>query len=286
MIPVAFEYTRPSTVDEALASLKAGGEDAKIMGGGQSLMPVLRLRMAAPSVVVDCSRIDEMIGICEDDTHVIIGAATTHHAVMNDPLVKKYVPLLAEVTSTVADPAIRHRGTLGGALAHADPAGDQPSAAQALNAKFLIAGPGGRRTVDAKDFFVDYFTTAVGPDEILVSVAFPKLGDDWGYHYEKFNRTAQAWAMVGVAAAVRMEGGKIAEARVALTNMAPTSVRASQTEAALAGASSLAEIASAAALAAEGTSPTSDIHADAEYRRHLAQVLTKRAVAQAAGIAA
>lgn len=285
MIPVAFEYTRPSTVDEALASLKAGGEDAKIMGGGQSLMPVLRLRMAAPSVVVDCSRIDEMIGICEDDTHVIIGAATTHHAVMNDPLVKKYVPLLAEVTSTVADPAIRHRGTLGGALAHADPAGDQPSAAQALNAKFLIAGPGGRRTVDAKDFFVDYFTTAVGPDEILVSVAFPKLGDGWSFHYEKFNRTAQAWAMVGVAAAVRMEGGKIAEARVALTNMAPTSVRASQTEAALAGASSLAEIASAAALAAEGTSPTSDIHADAEYRRHLAQVLTKRAVAKAAGIA-
>lgn len=285
MIPVAFEYTRPSTVDEALASLKAGGEDAKIMGGGQSLMPVLRLRMAAPSVVVDCSRIDEMIGICEDDTHVIIGAATTHHAVMNDPLVTKHVPLLAEVTSTVADPAIRHRGTLGGALAHADPAGDQPSAAQALNAKFLIAGPSGRRTVDAKDFFVDYFTTAVGPDEILVSVAFPKLGDGWGYHYEKFNRTAQAWAMVGVAAAVRMEGGKIAEARVALTNMAPTSVRASQTEAALAGASSLAEIATAAALAAEGTNPTSDIHADAEYRKHLAQVLTKRAVAAAAGIA-
>lgn len=284
MIPVAFDYTRPSTVDEALASLKAGGEDAKILGGGQSLMPVLRLRMAAPSVVVDCSRIDEMIGVCEDDTHVIIGAATTHHAVMNDPLVQKYVPLLAEVTATVADPAIRHRGTLGGALAHADPAGDQPSAAQALDAMFLIAGPGGRRTVDAKDFFVDYFTTAVGPDEILVSVAFPKLGDGWGYHYEKFNRTAQAWAMVGVAAAVRMEGGKIAEARVALTNMAPTSVRASQTEAALAGASSLAEIAAAAALAAEGTSPTTDIHADAEYRKHLAQVLTKRAVSKAAGI--
>jgi len=284
MIPVAFDYARPTTVDEAIAALQAGGEDAKILGGGQSLMPVLRLRMASPSVVVDTTRIDEMKGITDNGDSITIGAGETHHAVMNHPLVKEHVALLAQATGTVADPQIRHRGTVGGALAHADPAGDLPAVARALDAQFTIAGPSGRRTVSAEEFFQDYFTTAVGPDEVLVSMTFPKYGSGWGTHYEKFNRTAQAWAIVGVAAAVRMEGGKIAEARVGLTNVGPTPVRASAVEAALVGASSLAEIEAAAAHAAEGTSPTSDIHAEADYREHLARVLTKRAVAQAAGL--
>ncbi len=282
MIPVAFEYVRPGTVDEALRALAAGGDEPKILAGGQSLMPALRLRLAGPSTLVDCSGIDEMIGVTEDASSVTIGAATTHYAVMKNAAVQASVPLLAQATATVADPAIRHRGTLGGSLAHADPAGDLPAVARALDAAFTIAGPGSRRTVGAADFFVDYFTTAVGDDEVLVSVTFPKL-PGWGTHYEKFNRTAQAWAIVGVAAAVRLDGSTIAEARVALTNMGPTAVRASAVEAALVGANSAQAVAAAAEKAAEGCRPTSDIHAQADYREHLARVLTKRAVLAATG---
>jgi carbon-monoxide dehydrogenase medium subunit len=283
MIPAAFDYVRPATVDEAVAALSAGGEDAKVLGGGQSLMPVLRLRMGAPSVLVDTTRIDELKGIADTGDAIVIGAGVTHDEVERSPLVREHVGLLAKATAAVADRQIRHRGTLGGALAHADPAGDQPGTALALDASFTIAGPGGRRTVPAASFFVDYFTTAVQPDEILVSVAFPKT-TGWGSHYEKLNRTAQAWAIVGAAATVRMDGGAIAEARIGLTNMGPGPVRASGVEAALVGASSLADIAAAAERATEGTAATSDIHAQADYREHLARVLTRRAVAAAAGL--
>ena len=283
MIPATFDYVRPSTVDEAVAALVAGGEDAKILGGGQSLMPVLRLRMGEPTVVVDTTRIDELKGITDTGSAIVIGAGVTHDEVEKSALVREHVGLLAAVTAAVADRQIRHRGTLGGAMAHADPAGDQPGTALALDATFTIAGPGGRRTVPASEFFVDYFTTAVGPDEVLVNVSFPKY-TGWGSNYQKLNRTAQAWAIVGAAAAVRMDGGSIAEARIGLTNMGPSPVRASAVEAALVGASSLEAIAAAAEHAAEGTSPNSDIHAEAAYREHLARVLTKRAVAAAAGI--
>lgn len=284
MIPAAFDYVRPSTVDEAVAALVAGGEDAKVLGGGQSFIPVLRLRMGAPSVVVDTTRIDELKGISDTGDDIVIGAGVTHDEVEKSPLVRENLSLLAKVTATVADRQIRHRGTLGGALAHADPAADQPGTALALDASFTIAGPGGRRTVPASEFFVDYFTTAVGPDEVLVSVSFPKYAG-WGAHYEKFNRTAQSWAIVGVAATVRMDGGAIAEARIGLTSMGPGPVRASTVEAALVGASTLEAIAAAAQSATDGTSPTSDIHGDSSYREHLARVLTRRAVAKAAGIA-
>lgn len=284
MIPATFDYVRPATVDEAVAALVAGGEDAKVLGGGQSLMPVLRLRMGAPTVVVDTTRIDEMKGITDSGDAIVIGAGVTHDEVEKSALVREHVALLSTVTAAVADRQIRHRGTVGGAMAHADPAGDQPGTALALDATFTIAGPGGRRTVAAADFFEDYFTTAVGPDEILVSMSVPKY-TGWGAHYEKLNRTAQAWAIVGAAATVRMDGGSIAEARIGLTNMGPTPVRASAVEAALVGASSLDAIAAAAEQAAVGTSPNSDIHAEAAYREHLARVLTKRAVAKAAGLA-
>ncbi len=283
MIPAKFDYVRPSTVDEAVAALVAGGEDAKVLGGGQSLMPVLRLRMGEPSVIVDTTRIDEMKGITDAGDSIVIGAGATHDDVAKSPLVREHVALLAKATEHVADRQIRHRGTMGGAMAHSDPAGDQPPVALALGASFTIAGPSGRRTVPASEFFVDYFTTAVGPDEILVSVSFPKH-TGWGAHYEKFQRTAQAWAIVGVAAAVRMDGGSIAEARIGLTNMGPGPVRATAVEQALVGAASLDAIAAAASQAAEGTSPNSDIHADADYREHLARVLTRRAVASAAGL--
>ena len=284
MIPVEFDYVRPDSVDAAVAALAAGGEDAKVMAGGQSLMPVLRLRLGAPSLVVDCSRIDELTGINVAAGSITIGAAVTHHTVMTDARIRAGAPLLGLATETVADPAIRHRGTLGGALAHADPAGDLPAVAVALDAQFTIAGPSGRRTVGASDFFVDYFTTSVNPDEVLVSVTFPILGEGWGYHYEKFNRTAQSWAIVGVAAAVKVQSKVIAEARVGLTNMGPTPVRASTTEVALVGATSVDEIEAACVHAADGTRPTSDLHADADFREHLARVLTRRSVARAAGM--
>lgn len=282
MIPATFGYTRASTIDDAVAAL-ASSDDAKVLGGGQSLLPVLRLRLNAPELVVDCSGIDELKSIDGSGDRVVIGSGATHHAVMNDPAVTSSVPLLAQATATVADPQIRHRGTVGGALAHADPRADQPPVALALDAEFTIAGPGGRRTVPAAEFFVGPFETAVGEDELLVSASFPKY-DGWGSHYEKFNRTAQAWSIVGVGAAVRMDSGSIAEVRIGLANVGGTPMRASATEQALVGASSMAEIEAACAQAADGLEPFADEDADVEFRKHLVTVLTKRAVARAAGI--
>ena len=285
MIPSAFDYVRATTVDEAVAALVAGGDDVKVISGGQSLVPVLRLRLSHPSLIVDVSKIDEMRTIVDEGSSLLIGAAVTTDALIKDARVQADVPLLAMTAATVADPAIRHRGTFGGSCAHADPAGDLPTVAQALDAEFVIAGSGGRRTVAARDFFVDYFTTAVGPDEVLVAVRVPKLGAGWGANYQKFQRTAQAWAIVGVAASVKTEGGIITGARIALTNMGATPIRASSVETALIGGPATTEaIKAASASAADGTRPTSDTHAQAEFRSHLARVHTARAVAKAAGI--
>ena len=285
MIPASFEYARPTTVDEALQAIADGGDDVKIMAGGQSLIPVMRLRLAAPETVVDLSRVTELRGVRDDGDAIVIGAMATHHDVMTDPLVLQYAPLIAEATETVADRQVRARGTFGGALAHADPAGDLPAVALALDAEFVIVGPEGRRTVPASDFFVDYLTTALEEGELLVEIRVPKLAGEWGMRYEKFNRVAQAWSIVAVAAVVRREDGHIAEARIGLTNMGSTPLRASAVEAALAGADASPEtIAAAARSAAEGTSPSSDLNGQADYREHLAQVLTRRAVTAAAGL--
>jgi aerobic carbon-monoxide dehydrogenase medium subunit len=282
VIPAAFDYVAPSTVDEAVRALAAAGEDAKVLGGGQSLLPVLRMRLAEPTTLVDLGRIAELRGVREDGDALVIGAMTTHYDVRRDPLVREHATLLAAATDTVADPQIRHRGTFGGSLAHADPAGDLLAPALALDAEFVVAGPGGRRTVAASDFFVDFFTTALAPDEVLVEVRVPKY-TGWGAHYEKFNRVAQAWSIVAVAAAVRVVDGKFAEVRVGLTNMGATPVRARSVEAALVGQPATAGAVRAAAVtAAEGTNPTSDANADADFRRHLATVLTSRAVLAAA----
>jgi carbon-monoxide dehydrogenase medium subunit len=284
VIPAGFDYIRAKTAADAVAALGTS-DDAKILGGGQSLIPILRLRLATPELIVDVSGVAEMNGVREDGDAIVIGAATTHHDVMSSDLVRTHAPLLAQATETVADPQVRHRGTFGGAIAHADPAGDLPGVALVHGATMTIAGPGGTREVAASDFFLDYLTTAVGEDEVLVSVRLPKLGAGWGTHYEKFNRVAQAWSIVAVAAAVRRENGSIAEARVALTNMGPTHLRAAATEAALAGAAAdVGAIDAAARQAAEGTNPTSDLNAQADYRAHLARVLTGRAVAKAAGL--
>jgi aerobic carbon-monoxide dehydrogenase medium subunit len=283
MLPSSFEYHRPTTIDEALDLLASLGDDAKVLAGGQSLIPVLRLRLAAPEVIVDVGRIEELRGVRDDGDAIVIGAMTPHHTIEKDALVREHAALIALATETVADPQVRHRGTFGGALAHADPAGDLPAPAVALGAEFVIAGPGGRRTVAAADFFEDLFTTALGEDDLLVEVRVPKH-TGWGAHYEKFTRVHQQWSIVGVAAAVRVEGGSIAEARVALTNMGSTPVRAGAVEQALVGQAPTAEaVRSAAAQAADGTSPPSDANGDADYRRHLATVLTGRAVLAAAG---
>jgi len=283
MIPTAFDYTRPSTLDEAVSALASAGEDAKVLGGGQSLLPVLRLRLAAPTMLVDLGGIGELAGVREDGDALVIGAMTTHDAVVRDALVRRYAPLVAQATETVGDRQVRHLGTFGGSLSHADPAGDLPAVALALDAEMVVAGASGRRTVPAAEFFLDYLTSALGPDEILVEVRLPKR-EGWGSQYEKFNRMAQSWAIVGVAATVRRENGSIAEARVALTNMGSTPVRASAVEAALVGQPATAEsFASASARAAEGAQPSGDVSASAEYRTHLAGVLTRRAVAAAAG---
>jgi carbon-monoxide dehydrogenase medium subunit len=282
VIPAEFDYVRAGSVDEAVSALRENGDDAKVMAGGQSLIPLLRLRLAYPSVVVDVGRVSEMRGVREDGDHLVIGAMTTHYEVIHDPLIREHAGLIAEATETVADPAVRHRGTFGGSLAHADPAGDLPAVALALGAEFVVAGSGGRRTVAAADFFVDYLQTAIAPDEVLVEVRVPKLGAGWGYRYEKFHRVAQSWAIVGVAAAVRRDNGSIAEARVALTNMGATPIRAAGVEEALAGAS-LDAVATASERATEGASPPSDLNGKADYREHLARVLTRRAVTAAAG---
>jgi carbon-monoxide dehydrogenase medium subunit len=281
MIPVSFDYTRPSTVDEAVAALRDAGEDAKVLAGGQSLIPVLRLRLAAPTTVVDLGGVPDLVGVREDGESLVIGAMTSHATVASHRLVRQHAPLVAQAAGSIGDPQVRHLGTFGGSLAHADPAGDLPSVAVALDAVMVVAGEGGRREVPASEFFTDYLTTVLEPTDVLVEVRVPKL-TGWGTHYEKFNRVAQAWAIVGVAAAVRRDNGAIAEARVALTNMGPTPVRATAVEQALVGGGA-DSLAAACEAAAEGTSPSDDVTASADYRRHLARVLTRRAVTAAAG---
>ena len=283
MIPAAFDYIRPESVSEAVSALGSAGEDAKVLAGGQSLIPLLRLRMAYPSVLVDLGRVPELRGVREDGDAIVIGAMTTHDAVMHDALVNRYAPLIARTTATVADPQVRHRGTFGGALAHADPAGDLGAVTLALDAEFVASGPNGERRIAAADFFRYYLSTALSPDEILTAVRIPKRyspDDGWGHYYEKFNRVAQAWSIVGVAALVRLDGGEtIAEARIGLTNMGATPLRASAVEQALIGSAvSAGAVDAAAEHAADGTSPATDLSGGADYREHLAQVLTKRAV--------
>jgi carbon-monoxide dehydrogenase medium subunit len=284
VIPAQFDYVAPATVEEALSALAEAGDDAKIIAGGQSLLPVLRMRLNVPTVLVDLGKIEALRGVREEGDALVIGAMTTHATVLDDPLVKEHASLLSKAVEHLADPQIRHRGTFGGALAHADPAGDMGAPALALGASFVVAGSGGTRTVAADDFFEDLFTTAVGDGEILTEIRVPKH-TGWGAHYEKFVRVAHQWPIVAVAAAVKVDGGTISEARVGLTNMGSTPLRARAVESALVGQPATDEaVRAAAAQAAEGTNPPSDLNGDANYRRHLATVLTRRAVLAAAGV--
>jgi carbon-monoxide dehydrogenase medium subunit len=284
MIPAQFDNVAPGSVEEALAALAEAGEDAKLIAGGQSLLPVLRMRLNAPSTVIDLGKIESLRGIRDEGDALVVGAMTTHHDVLGNALVRENAAVITKAVEQLADPQVRHRGTFGGALAHADPAGDLGAPTLALDAEFVIQGSSGSRTVPAADFFVDLFTTAIGEDEILTAVRIPKRAG-WGGHYEKFVRVAHQWPIVAVAAAVKVDGGTISEARVGLTNMGSTPLRARAVEQALVGQPATdAAVRSAAAAAAEGTNPPSDLNGDADYRRHLATVLTRRAVLAAAGV--
>jgi carbon-monoxide dehydrogenase medium subunit len=293
MIPAKFEYVRPDSLAAAVGALAEAGEDAKVLAGGQSLLPLLRLRLAYPALLVDVGRLSELRGVRDLGDTLALGAMTTHHEVATDPLIREHCGLIAEAAGTVADPAVRHRGTLGGSLAHADPAGDLPAVMVALGAELVATGPGGERVIPAAEFFVDYMTSSLSDDEILTEVRIPKGWHDWTYRYEKFHRTAQAWAIVGVACLVRAAGaqvpsagdGAVAEARIGLTNVGPVPVRATAVERAVAGAARTREALRAAAEhAAEGLNPPGDLHGSAEYRRHLTRVLTARALYAAAGV--
>ncbi|WP_199434615.1 FAD binding domain-containing protein [Qaidamihabitans albus] len=270
MIPVQFGYRRASSVDEALALLAEHGDDAKLLAGGHSLLPLMKLRLAAPEVLVDIAPVEELHHVRIDGEDVVIGALARYHDLQGDEVLREHAPLLAHVAGVVGDQQVRHRGTIGGSIAHADPAADLPAAILASDAVLVARGQEGERRIPAADFFLGPFTTSLTPEELLTEIRVPRqTGLGWGF--EKFTRRAIDWAIVGVAVS-----GK----RVGLINMGGTPVRASAAEEALARGASVAE---AAELAAEGTSPPDEPHATTEYRRHLARVLTARALETSAG---
>ncbi len=282
MIPVAFDYEVAESVDHAIELLGQHGEDAKLVAGGHSLLPLMRLRLAAPTVLIDLDRLEDLRYVREEGDHLSIGALTRHRQVHNNELVQEHCGILGYTAGLLGDPSVQHRGTIGGALAHGDPSGDLPSVIRALDGEIVVQGPDSGRTVSAEDFFVDYLYTALEPQEVVTEIRVPKLGSNTGWSYKKFSRRSQDWAIVGVAAVVEKGNGGISSARVGLTSMGSTPIRATAVEEALAGASADG-VAEATNAADEGTSPASDDAASAEFRRHLARVWTRRAVEEALG---
>ncbi len=278
MIPGSFDYEVAESVDHALELLRTK-EDAKLIAGGHSLLPLMKLRLAAPGTLVDIGRLSDLRGVRDAGDHLAIGGLTRHHDLNNDPLAKQHCPLISYTAGLVGDPQVRHRGTIGGSLAHGDPASDLPTICLALDAVIVSRGAGGERTIPAGEFFNGFFETALAEDEIITEVRVPKTGDA-GWSYLKFHQRALDWATVGVAAVVGTSNGTISGARIAFTNMGHTPLRASAAEAALSGAPRDA-VARAVQNADEGTDPPSDTWASADFRRHLARVLTGRAVEEA-----
>ena len=279
MIPLAFDYEVAESVDHAIELLGQHGEEAKLLAGGHSLLPIMKLRLAAPTVLVDLGRLSDLNYVRDEGDHLAIGAMTRQCDLERDETLQQHNGLVAYTASLVGDPSVRHRGTIGGSISHGDAASDMPSALLALDATFVVRGPNGERTVAAGDFFQDYLQTVLEPDEVLTEIRVPKL-QGAGWSYKKFNRRAQDWAVVGAAAVVERSNGTIGSARIGLTNMGSTPLRATAAESALSGADPSA-VAEATGSADEGTSPSSDIAASAEYRRHLARVLSRRAVEEA-----
>jgi aerobic carbon-monoxide dehydrogenase medium subunit len=279
VIPAEFDYVRPASVDEALAALRGGGEDAKILAGGHSLLPLMKLRLAAPTLLVDLGGVPGLSGIERANGGWRIGAMTTHAAMER----QTDLGLASKVASTIADPQVRHRGTLGGSLAHGDPASDQLAILLAYEGTVVVRGESGEREVAAADLFQDYLTTAVGDGEVLTEIRLPAM-DGYGFGYQKFNRRKEDWAMAAVGALVKKAAdGSCEDVRVGLTHMSSVPLRATAVEQTLRGRPLDADsIAAAAEQAAEGTEPPADLNASADYKRHLARVLTKRALTDAA----
>lgn len=280
MIPARFDYDVAESVDDAIEQLEAGGGDAKLLAGGHSLIPALKLRIARPAKLVDIGRLADLAYVRDGGTHIAIGALSRHAAVAADALLAEHCPIVSHTAGQIGDPQVRHRGTLGGTLSHGDPASDMPAVMLALGAELVARGKGGERVIPATEFFTGVFQTALAPDEMLVEARVPKLAASTGWAYVKAHRRAQDWATVGVAALVHRDNGSIAGASIGLVNMGGTPLRAKATEDALAGGSSAAD---AAALVTDGTEPPSDQAGSSEYRAHLARVIARRALEQALG---
>lgn len=273
MIPAAFDYERPTSLDAAVDALARYGEDAKLLAGGHSLLPLMKLRLATPSVLVDIGRLQDLAYIRTEGSEVRIGALTKHCDVETSEVLREAAPLLAHVAGQVGDPQVRHRGTIGGSLAHGDPASDLPAAVLALRGSLVVRGPGGERVIAADDFFTGFLETALAPDEVVTEIRVPAAAGA-GWSFQKFNRRAQDWAIVGVAAVLNGAAG------IGLVNMGSAPVRSTGAEAALGSGASAAD---AAARADEGLDPPADLNATADYRRHLSRVLTRRAIQEAGG---
>jgi carbon-monoxide dehydrogenase medium subunit len=279
MIPAAFEYRAPESLEEVIRELQENGEDAKLLAGGHSLIPLMKLRLAAPSLLVDLRKVPGLHSVQRQNGDWRIGAMTPHAVLEHSP----ELGVVSTVAATIADPQVRNRGTIGGSLAHGDSASDLPAAMLITEAEVTLQGQGGQRTVAAADLFQDYLTTSVAEDEVLTEIRVPAL-DGYGAAYQKFNRRSEDWAMVGVCAVVKANGSTCEDVRIGLTNMGSTPLRAKAVEDALRGQELSPEnIAKAAELAAEGARPAGDLNASTEYKQHLARVLTRRAITDALG---
>jgi carbon-monoxide dehydrogenase medium subunit len=281
MIPAEFDYTAPDTLEEAIQAVTDGGEDAKLLAGGHSLLPLMKLRLAAPTLLVDLRKVPGLHGIQRENGNWRIGALTPHAALEHTP----DLGIVSKTAGTIADPQVRNRGTIGGSLAHGDPASDLPAVMLICDASVTLQGAGGnQRSVAANDLFRNYLETAIEPAEVLTEVRMP-VYDGWGFSYQKFNRRSEDWAMVAVSVLLKQTGDVCEDVRVGLTNMASVPLRAGAVEEALRGQPLNKEsIARAADQAAEGTDPPADLNASADYKRHLARVLTRRALEEAAGL--
>jgi carbon-monoxide dehydrogenase medium subunit len=279
VIPAQFDYEAPESLEQAVRMLHENGEDAKLIAGGHSLLPLMKLRLAAPTLLVDLRKVPGMHGIQRENGSWRIGAMTRHADLQDTP----ELGVVAKAAGLIADQQVRNRGTIGGSLAHGDPASDLPAVLLALEGEVSAQGPNGLRTIAAAELFQDYLTTAVAHDEVITEVRLP-ADDGWGYGYEKFTRRAEDWAMVGVCALVKRAGdGSCEDVRIGLTHMGSTPLRATAAEEALRGQGlDASSIAAAAQRAADGTEPPGDLNATPDYKRHLAQVLTRRALETAA----
>jgi aerobic carbon-monoxide dehydrogenase medium subunit len=282
VIPAAFDYELAGSVDEAIQLLAQGGEDAKLIAGGHSLLPLMKLRLARPSLLVDIERLTGLDDVRDSGDSVEIGALARMYRLADDPVLEKHCGLVAYAAGQVGDPQVRHRATIGGSVAHGDPASDLPTVLLTLDAEFVARGPDGERTIPASEMFTSLFETALRPNEVLTTIRVPKLGGA-GWSYQKFHRRAIDWAIVGVAAVVEKNNGTAGRTRIGLTNMGLTPLRATAVEQRLHADTqgSPDQLRQSAELAPEGTSPPSDTNGSAEYRRELAKVLVRRALEEA-----